>query len=66
MLPVIRTEGRHGDIELSWQAIPRDTDTQDFTPSGGRIVFKDGQRRTTIEINIVDDEVPELFEVSLS
>ena len=62
-LKLSRTVGLFGVVELSWQAPPREADTDDYTPSGGIVVFQEGQVDAFISINIVDDAFPEDLQV---
>ena len=62
-LPLKRTVGTFGTIEVEWQATPREATTSDFSPSSGIVVFSSGQSDAEIAFNIIDDDFDELMEV---
>lgn len=64
-LKLKRSIGFFGEVLVSWQATPREADTDDFSPSGGTVLFKEGQLEAYIDISIVDDEVPEDLQVGI-
>ena len=64
-LSVARSVGYFGQIEVTWQAVPREATMGDCSPSGGGVlVFEEGQVEAIIELEIVDDDLPENLEVS--
>ena len=62
-LPVSRTIGYFGVLEVSWEVLPREADSSDFRPGTGFVTFEEGQVETVIEIEIVDDTVAENLQV---
>lgn len=62
-LPVRRTVGSFGGLEVAWQASPREADTSDFTPGTGYVTFLDGEVEAFVELEIVDDNLPENLQV---
>ena len=59
-----RSVGSFGAVEVTWQALPREADSDDFTPMAGKVTFADGQMEAVIVINVVDDDIPEDLQVS--
>lgn len=62
-LGLSRVKGAYREVSISWQAIPDSASAADFQPLSGEVFFKDGQRQATVDINIVDDPLPEYHEV---
>ena len=58
-----RTVGTFGPAEVTWQAIPREADADDYGPTAGRVTFDDGQSEAVIVIEVIDDDVPEDLQV---
>ena len=58
-----RTVGSFGAVEVTWQALPREADSDDFSPMAGKVTFGDGQTEAVIVINVVDDDTPEDLQV---
>lgn len=63
-MKLARTIGHFGQVEVSWQASPREANTDDFTPSAGSVRFIEGQKQAFIDINIIDDDDNEHLQVS--
>ena len=63
-LRLSRSVGHFGTAEVTWQALPREADATDFTPTAGVIVFPEQRTHAFIVIDIIDDDVPENLEVS--
>ena len=59
-----RSVGSFGVVKVTWQALPREADSDDFTPMAGKVTFADGQMEAVIVINVVDDDTPEDLQVS--
>ncbi len=49
---------------MTWQAVPREADLDDFTPPGGVARFEEGEEVAYIPITIEDDEMAENLQVS--
>ncbi|GBM76410.1 hypothetical protein AVEN_244783-1 [Araneus ventricosus] len=68
-IPVVRVGGSDGQIRVFYRTAPKTALTgTDFEFSSGELVFKEGETRKFIEINIVNDDVKEetkSFEVEL-
>ena len=58
-----RTVGTFGPAEVTWQAIPREADADDYSPTAGKVTFDDGQSEAVIVIEVIDDDVPEDLQV---
>ncbi|XP_060617754.2 adhesion G-protein coupled receptor V1 isoform X2 [Anolis sagrei] len=62
-LPVVRSAGTFGTVNLYWEATPTTASLEDFTPSFGNLTFADGQVTGVIEITITDDDTVEFLEM---
>ena len=62
-LTLQRSVSSFGELSVSWQATPREADSTDYSPAAGEVSFADGQREAYIDIDIVDDDVPEDLQV---
>ena len=62
-LKLSRDVGHFGEVELTWQATPREATTEDFSPSSGSVVFSEGQIEAFIYIYIIEDDLDEQLEV---
>ena len=62
-LRLVRTVGFFGEVQVAWQAAPRQATTDDFTPGSGTVTFSEGQNEAFLEISIIDDDFPEDLEV---
>ena len=58
-----RTVGSFGPAEVTWQALPREADAEDFSPTAGKVTFADGQTEAVIVVVIIDDDTPEDLQV---
>ncbi|XP_014662998.1 PREDICTED: G-protein coupled receptor 98-like isoform X2 [Priapulus caudatus] len=61
-LGLSRTKGAYRKVSVSWQAIPDSASAADFKPLSGEVIFGHQQRHATIDIQIVDDPLPEYHE----
>ena len=62
-LEVRRTVGTFGEVQVTWQAVPREATTEDFSPAGGTLVIPSGSNKADINITISDDDIPEGLQV---
>ncbi|NWV48163.1 GPR98 protein, partial [Daphoenositta chrysoptera] len=62
-ITIVRNGGTHGNVSVSWVIIRNSTDplpvTADILPEAGEISFDQGQMMVTLQLNIVDDDIPE-------
>ena len=62
-LKVKRSLGLYGSSVVSWQATPREATVEDFSPAAGTVVFMDQEAEAFIDVNIIDDNIPEQLQV---
>ncbi|KAK2144319.1 hypothetical protein LSH36_768g01003 [Paralvinella palmiformis] len=65
LCPVIRTRGDSDTVKVSWQVINEDGQlaVDDFLNASGQIIFKPGERNQMLNVQPLDDDIPELDEV---
>ncbi|XP_032873159.1 adhesion G-protein coupled receptor V1 [Amblyraja radiata] len=61
-VPVIRSAGTFGEVNVLWEALLASASFADFTPANGSLAFADGTSSTILEITIVDDNLTEILE----
>ncbi|GFT26639.1 adhesion G-protein coupled receptor V1 [Trichonephila clavipes] len=60
---VVRKDGSDGEIHMIYQTVGNTAEAnQDFIPTAGELIFKEGEVRKDIIINILDDEMRESSE----
>lgn len=52
-------------MTVTWQAVPISATTDDFQPSSGTVTLAEGERHATIDVTIIDDQIPEAIEVGM-
>ncbi|XP_038661208.1 adhesion G-protein coupled receptor V1 isoform X3 [Scyliorhinus canicula] len=61
-LLVIRSAGKFGEVNVSWEARPGSANFSDFTPAYGSLKFANGDSSAVLDIIIVDDNLTEFLE----
>ena len=65
-LAVIRTAGSNGDVVVSFRTLAGSAqmgvDPQDYYPAFGSVSFADGETSALIDVQIADDDLPEIRE----
>ncbi|GCB80708.1 hypothetical protein scyTo_0016347 [Scyliorhinus torazame] len=61
-LLVIRSAGKFGEVNVSWEARPGSANFSDFTPAYGSLKFANGDSSALLDIIIVDDNLTEFLE----
>lgn len=63
-LQLQRSVGFFGTLTVTWQAEPITANILDFSPASGAVAFQNAQQTASINIVIIDDQIPEDMEVS--
>ena len=60
-LTIVRAQGLLGSVRVEYQTMNGNaTDGVDYTSAGGTIMFAEGERMKTIQVPIIDNNVPQL------
>lgn len=63
-LQLQRSVGFFGTLTVTWQAEPITANILDFSPASGAVAFQNAQQTASINIVIIDDQIPEDMEVN--
>ncbi|XP_066038594.1 adhesion G-protein coupled receptor V1 [Chamaea fasciata] len=62
-ITIVRNGGTHGNVSVNWVIIRNSSDpspvTADLLPEAGVISFGQGQMLVTLNLNVIDDDLPE-------